>query len=198
MLLNTMTDIEIFNEIKKDYHSCREKINYYHNKFSKSVRNKFCFETDCYKMISPNHNEWITFYFHHKTPNGWEIYYKHYVFMRNMDGTYKAISINILNNEVNNLTIFSSHFFQRYRERFCKNSKYNFKELFLFFLLNNPCFKSFNTNDGCYTVMNEGVGLLKFGSTPNVCYVNTFITKDMLKPKQIEVLKTFLECGSLA
>ena len=192
MLLNTMTDVEIFNEIKKDYRSCKEKINYYHGKFAKSVKNKFCFNADTYKMTSPNNNEWITFYFHSKTPNGWEIYYKHYVFMRNMDGTYKVLSINIENNDVQTITIFSAHFFQRYKERFCNNKQYAFKDLFLMFLLKNPYFLSVQTKEGGYTVMNEGVGLVNFGSTPNVCYVNTFITKDMLKPKQLAELNFIL------
>lgn len=189
MLLNTMNDNEILNEIKRDYTSCKEKIKYYHNKFNNSVRNKLFMTTDSYKMVTPNGNEWFTFYY----GNMLNKYYKHYVFMRNMDGSYKVLSINIQNNDVYGITIFSAHFFDRYRERYHKNRPIPFKTLFYDFLSKNPIFLSIGTDEGNYTIMREGIGLVEFSSIKNVCYVNTFITRDMLKSDQKELLGNYLD-----
>ena len=89
MLLNTMNDNEILNEIKRDYTSCKEKIKYYHNKFNNSVRNKLFITTDSYKMVTPNGNEWFTFYY----GNMLNKYYKHYVFMRDMAVSYTHLTL---------------------------------------------------------------------------------------------------------
>lgn len=188
MLVNTMSDQEILNEIRRDYNSCREKINYYHDKFKRALRKKSsCI--DYYKLISPNGNEWNTFYI----SRGFEMFYKHYVFLRNNDGSYKVLSVNLDKTGVIGVTIFSSHFFQRYQERYYKNEKYSFRELFLKFLTRNNYFLSIDTDDGGYTIMSDGIGLTYLGEIETVCYVNTFITKDMLKPNQLKKLDILLE-----
>jgi hypothetical protein len=110
------------------------------------------------------------------------------VLLKNKNGSHKIVAPSIENEKiVNGITIFSNHFFDRYRQRYLANINYTLREVFEKFISKNTEYLSSCTDDGLYTIFNEGIGLTTKGEN-NVYYVNTFIARDMLSNNQHKVL----------
>lgn len=184
MLLSTMTDNEILNEIKKDFNYSFEKGFYYRNKFLKKIKKRYKAETALHTWETPRHNIWYSLC----TFDGYQMKHRFFVLLKNKNGSHKMVAPSIENEKiVDGITIFSNHFFDRYRQRYLGNINYTFSEVFEKFISKNTDYLSSCTDDGLYTIFNEGIGLTTKGEN-NVYYVNTFIARDMLSNNQHKVL----------
>lgn len=189
MLLNTMTDNEIFKEVKTDFESYKRKRCYLLADFGKFCKKSRVFPyTKYYEWKSPNNNILLITFTALKRGDWDSPYEKLHAQIINNNGSCKMVAINQSGERVENLVVYSSHFFSRYRERFFNDNNISATELFRHFINRNGSIYSGNDkkNNKTYVIMQDGIGLGEVGAF--VTYVNTFITYDMLHSSQSEYI----------
>lgn len=176
MIVSNMTIDEIYREIDKNLSFIAGKIDNLKRKLlrltikSKKPESIFLFTKD------KNNNEWFIYL--------------------NVTKKYIRISKGVLYLDVNNkfniidisstgnLTNFTSHFIERYNERFLHQEKLTKREIFKLFILNNPAKIIKIDENAC--VMTDGVGLGELHRRVGYYYFNckTFVNNNMLFENQ--------------
>lgn len=98
-------------------------------------------------------------------------------------------------NPLEHITIYSSHFFSRYRSRFLKNKDLSTMDVILHFFRNNPnSFGEVTDDDGKMVLTcNDGVMFCKIGNNGKVIVCKTFVSFDMLYDTQSRYKGEFKE-----
>ena len=119
MLLYTMNDNEIRNEILKEKSFLTEKLRYRGNKILNQVKRSkndvfpLCVKTE---IKTPNNNVGFLVFVATKTAYAVSVKATTYFIMRNAVGRYRLVEV-ILNESTPFISIYSAHFFERYVER---------------------------------------------------------------------------------
>ncbi len=140
-----------------------------------------------------------------KKKNNWE-WTSHHIGMMNTENGECAIAFF----QKSNQTIkFTSHFFKRYKERFCRTCDWKVKneimraktitDIVTIYMKRNPDMVWMETESVFYnkvhifSPLNDGVALLQWDKDRKLLQANTFITIDMLNEKQIKMVEYAME-----
>lgn len=187
MLLYTMNDNEIRAEIKKDWKYLTDELEYrmniVKNRLLKYNRKKFpiCVK---YKFTTHNNNNGYLVFFATSTRKDISVHCTIYFLMGNALGKNKVIEVRtpdcLL---IDTISIFSSHFFDRYVERL----KLSVKGLSAIEHFITHCHSTtyHYANGEVFEPYPFGVGLGTYNDTDKtMLFINTFINYDLLYDKQ--------------
>ncbi len=109
-----------------------------------------------------------------------------YTRMQSKEGIYVA-RYDIVKDHI---TLFTPHFFKRYRERFLKDDEMDMDEVIKTYLKRNP--NQFSTPRETFTVCNDGAIFIK-EVDKQMCIGVTFVSNDMQRDEQKEEWEKALE-----
>ena len=188
MLLHTMSETEIINEVEKDLRWLLAEAfaneSRATRKISKFNRKKFPASVT-YKYTTPNYNCAYVTYIYVATRTKTDCYLKFNVLMKTGDGRYKVLEVTYKpDHTLEIITIFSAHFFERYVERLnIKQSGIGVVEHFIKHYYHG----TFHCKDEqVFEPYPFGVGLGNW-SGGKIMYINTFIANDMFFKEQQEL-----------
>jgi len=181
MIVPKMTEEELVKEILQDFKTVKKKIEYYAKSMRRDAiksKDKHCFRI--FEHASNRKNKWLILV---------DYYKKHY--------EYRAVVYYVENSGLNafmmesdekSLMHFSSHFLERYNQRFLMQENVTKLELLKRFVSKN--FKSSNQNvsdthyhqNQFFSLFKEGVGLGYYEVLENsiISRIRTFITNEMV------------------
>ena len=189
MLLYTMTEDEIVNEINKDIQWVLCGINLHTERATRRVnkfnRKKFPISLR-YKFITPNANTLYVTYVYTTTRTIFNIKLKFDFLMNNSKGKYKMLEVTLTPyNTIETISVFSGHFFDRYVERLNLKNSVNAIEHFISHYYRG----TYHVKDGkVFEPYPFGVGLGNLNGHKFI-YINTFIATDMFYKEQSELTK---------
>ncbi len=186
MILPTMTLVELAKEIQSDYKEVIARWTKFEPKFNKmrlkQISYPWIWNTE---ITTKRHNKWlISFYAESKKDADIAIpqIFIHFQYERTIWGAYPLRGTDVL-------LIFTSHFFERYTERFLeinKNEKqYTFVEIMKFFYLRNNhigCIKP-ELEDSARGLCEDGMILGEWISD-STALIKTFLSRNELKINQ--------------
>lgn len=201
MIVPTMTSQELANEIIKDYDNVVVKAAHILKKTHKMAmksRNKHYQQMFEYK--SPMKNDWLIFVNHHiKDPVFVPVV--HYINKHGINGI--LVGQKVLQDQYgqtkiqNDLSHYTSHFLDRYNERFLQNNDISKLDVLKHFIIQNPMVQTKNKPDdkeyenGIFGRFNQGVGMgYKEELLRNTFFhFKTFLSTDMLFESQDDFLQ---------
>lgn len=185
MIVPKMTENELVKEIQQDFKTVKKKIEYY----AKSMRrdaiksyDKHCFRI--FEHASNRKNEWLILVDYYKK------YYQYKAVVYYVDKS--GLNAFMMENDEKSLLHFSSHFLERYNQRFLKQENVPKLELLKRFVSKN--FKSSHEDvsdthyhqNQFFSILKEGVGLGYAEILENgiISRFRTFITDEMVLEHQ--------------
>ena len=196
MILKTMSDLEIFNEVDKDFDAVLRKSQYLIpsiiRKQKKSSQKEISVAID---YISPRKNNWILIFKVNKRAASMSSL----AYVKGDMTFYKTIPGD---NDEHVLLKFTPHFVRRYQERFLKQDDLALSEVMKRYIKENAVYEWKVINDGkdLYVRSSQGISLgvkeqLSHNKAVVVC--KTFITPGMLRPDQYmhvdDITKSLIE-----
>lgn len=189
LVMDKMTNLEIFNELVNDAPHVTGIVEHAFMKYRREIlkRTKFPVVFKAMDYVSPKKNHWFVIFraFSRKDADAPVINYA--CTADSKDGFY-AFMVSQFNEETA-ILLFPPHLFKRYRERFL-NGSMTLKgvELIKYFFSRNPTFQSDETMDDkkiINTSCEDGV-LLGEEKEKNFIVQGTYLTYEMLRGRQIE------------
>jgi len=192
MITETMTDIEIYQEVRKEYDKILDYVMRISSKYRRYIikSTKFPMYFKPVEYTSSRGNSYIIF-FEARTKKDSENILFTIISVYNKNGLN---AIMYCASPQNNIIIYSPHLFSRYRTRFLKDDSLSSTDVINRFFKINPTLNGMEVKDNeiAYTC-NEGVLLGKFVDDGKITILKTFVSFDMLFETQKELKEDLLE-----
>jgi hypothetical protein len=185
MILSTMNKKELAREIFSDYEVVERKAGYLMKDVVKIAKKR---KLKKYQAVFPynslRRNKWTIKVWHNKK----HTYFQSFLHFRDKQDFHAVF----VDPKEHKLAFHSSHFLQRYNERFLHRSISSKTELMLEFLSRNPIAtiaditEEVSKDTKLFAYLNDGIGLgyQKMVSNYTFDYMKTFITEDMIHAGQ--------------
>ena len=182
MILHTMNDIELYNEIISDYENVVKKVKHLFPIVQRRYRKKMSCTFIPFEYTSPKKNRWILFLSVFTSENMSFI-----PVVYSLDGGFNSwlySNSHLDGGNKENIVHYTSHFFDRYNERFLNlDDTAGRMKILIEFFKRNSCgiSKNFRGNE-IFTKIEDGISLGNMSSydTFNMFHYRTYIEEDML------------------
>lgn len=188
MILHTMSDIEIYNEIIKDYENVVRKVKHLFPIVQRRHRKKMSCTFVPFEYTSPLKNRWILFLsvFTHENMSFIPV-------VNSLDGGFNTWMYSNSHYDGGNkgkIVHYTSHFFDRYNERYLGiDGTIGRKKILIEFFKRNSCgiSKNFRGNE-IFTKIEDGISLGNMSSYDvfDMFHYRTYIEEDMLFDQQCD------------
>ena len=189
MLLCTMNESEIKNEIQKEFNFLCDKINYRRERFVNQIKREkkaafpICTKTD---ITTINNNKGYIVFIAECSTHCITSHATAYFIMRNHIGKQVLVEVAMDNKTIGSIAIYSAHFFERYAERLGLDVKgVSAIEHFITHYLRG----TYHKVDGkIFEPYPFGVGLGTYNTAKIFMYINTFVSNELLFANQQEIV----------
>ena len=195
MLLYTMTDNEIKNEIQKELDFIFKKIAYREKRIINQVKRlkrgvfPICIKSE---LITNHNNVGYLVYVIEMTRTKLRIHCTAYFLMQNHIGKYKLVEVAVTNQGLGSISIYSAHFFERYAERL----ELDVKGLSAIehFISHYHRGTHYRESGKIFEPYPFGMGLGIYNNDDaTLMYMNTFISNDLFYKEQKEITNIIKE-----
>lgn len=189
MLLCTMNESEIKNEIQKEFNFLCDKINYRRERFVNQIKREkkaafpICTKTD---ITTINNNKGYIVFIAECSTHCITSHATAYFIMRNHIGKQVLVEVAMDNKTIGSIAIYSAHFFERYAERLGLDVKgVSAIEHFITHYLRG----TYHKVDGkIFEPYPFGVGLGTYNTDKTFMYINTFVSNELLFDNQQKIV----------
>lgn len=194
MILHTMNDTEVYNEIISDYENVLRKVKHLFPIVQRRYRKKLSHTFIPFEYDSPKKNKWLLFLSVFTLEN---VSFVPVVY--SLDGGFNTWMYSNNHYDCGNkgkIIHYTSHFFDRYNERFLGlDDIVGRKKILIEFFRNNSMGISNNfRNNEIFTKIEDGISLgdMSQYDSFDMCHYRTYIEEDMLFEEQCDTYdKTF-------
>lgn len=194
MITETMTDFEIYEEVRKEHGLIISYVDRIAPKYRRPIlkSNKFPIYFNPIEYETKKGNKYLIF-IEARCKKDCNSFLYTIICIYNKSGL-NAVMLNSNNTIASNITIYSPHFFSRYRTRFLKDEKISTLDVIKRYFKINPTAYPSDVEDSNSLALtcNEGVLFGKI-SDRNVVVVKTYVSFDMLYSSQNDFKEACLE-----